>query len=143
MTWFPFGNLTHIGLIWWYEVKWVKEEPMWSVVSLLRTKRIKKFVTNVCCHVRGNNRDLIWNITTRYYKIANNVCLILLISKINLLRLYFWLWSLMILLIIIRIFILIFKLELRWEVMLSIACINSMSCLSTMTANFRSISSLP
>jgi len=76
MTWFPFSNLTHIRLIWWYEVKWVKEEQMWSVVSLLRTKRIKKFITNVCCHVRGNNIYLIWNITTRYYKIANNVCLI-------------------------------------------------------------------
>jgi len=36
MTWFPFGNLTEIGIIWWYEVKWVKDEQIWSVVPLSR-----------------------------------------------------------------------------------------------------------
>jgi len=50
------------------------------------------------------------------------------------LRMYLWPWIFMILLIII-------KLELRWKTMHSIARINHMSCLSTMTADIRSISS--
>jgi len=50
-------------------------------------------------------------------------------------------WTFMIPLIIIIIWFMIFKLELRWKTMFSIACINHMSCLSTMTADFRSISS--
>jgi len=50
------------------------------------------------------------------------------------LRMYFWPWTFMILLIII-------KLELRWKTMSSIARINHMSCLSTMTTNIRNISS--
>ena len=60
-------------------------------------------------------------------------------SKTNLLRMYFWPWIFMILLVIIIICFLIFKLELRWKDTLSITYINHMSCLSTMTADFRSI----
>jgi len=45
----------------------------------------------------------------------------------------------MILVIIVTVCFMIFKLELRWKIMFSITCINHMSCLSTMTADFRSI----
>jgi len=55
-------------------------------------------------------------------------------SKTNMLRMYLWPWTFMIMLIII-------KLELRWKTMPCIARINHMSCLYTMTANIRSISS--
>ena len=57
------------------------------------------------------------------------------------LRMYLWPWTFMILLIIITVCFMIFKLELRWETMPSIARIKNMSCLSTMTADIRSISS--
>ena len=62
-------------------------------------------------------------------------------SKTNMLRMYLWPWIFMILSIIITVCFMISKLELRWKTMFSIACINHMSCLSTMTADFRSISS--
>ena len=62
-------------------------------------------------------------------------------SKTNLLRMCFWPWTFIILLVIITVCFLIFKLELRWKTMFSIACINHMCCLSTMTTDFRSISS--
>ena len=45
----------------------------------------------------------------------------------------------MILLVIITVCFIIFKLELRFKTMFSITCINHMSCLSIMTADFRSI----
>ena len=56
------------------------------------------------------------------------------------LRMNFWPWTFMIFLGIITVCFLIFKLELRWKTMFSIACINHMPCLSTVTAAFRSIS---
>ena len=62
-------------------------------------------------------------------------------SKTNLLRTYFWPWTFMILLVTITICFLIFKLELRWKTMFSIACINHLPCHSTMTTDFGSISS--
>ena len=34
MTLFPFDNLTEIGLIWLYDVKWVKDEQIWSVTPV-------------------------------------------------------------------------------------------------------------
>jgi len=42
MTWFPFGNLRQIRLIWWHEVKWVKDEQIWSVATLSRIQQLKK-----------------------------------------------------------------------------------------------------
>ena len=54
---------------------------------------------------------------------------------------YLWPWTFMILLIISTVCFMIFKLELRWKTMPSIERINHMSCLSTMTADIRSISS--
>jgi len=65
--------------------------------------------------------------------------LILLWSKTNMLRMYLWPWTLMILLIIITGYFMIFQLELRWKIMPSITRINHMSCLSTMTIDIRSI----
>jgi len=38
MTLFLFGNLTEIGLIGWYEVKWVKDEQIWLVAPLQESK---------------------------------------------------------------------------------------------------------
>jgi len=55
------------------------------------------------------------------------------------LRMYLWPWTFMILLIIITIYFIIFKLELRWKTMSSIARINHMSCLFIMTVDIRSI----
>ena len=60
-------------------------------------------------------------------------------SKTNLLRMNFWPWTFMILLVIITICFLNFKLELRWKTMFSIAYINHMCCLSTVIADFRTI----
>ena len=37
-----FINLTKIGLIWWYEVKWVKDEKIWSVTPLSRIQELKE-----------------------------------------------------------------------------------------------------
>jgi len=42
MTWFPFSNLTIIGLIWWYEVKWVKDEQTLSVAPLSRIQELNE-----------------------------------------------------------------------------------------------------
>jgi len=42
MTWFPFDNLTKIGLIWLYEVKWVKDEQIWLVAPLSRIQELKE-----------------------------------------------------------------------------------------------------
>ena len=52
---------------------------------------------------------------------------------------YLWPWTFMILLVIIIAYFMIFKLELWWKTMFFIACINHMSCLSTMTTVFGSI----
>jgi len=42
MTWFPFGNLTMIGLIWLYELKQVKDEQMWSIAPLSIIQELKE-----------------------------------------------------------------------------------------------------
>jgi len=42
MTLLAFGNLTEIGLIWWYEVKWVKDEQIWSLTPLSRIQKLKE-----------------------------------------------------------------------------------------------------
>jgi len=42
MTWFPFANLAEIGLIWWYEVKWLKDEQIWSVAQLSIIQELKE-----------------------------------------------------------------------------------------------------
>ena len=47
---FPFGNLTEIGLILWYEVKWVKDEQIWSVapLSIIQELKEEKNLLPVC-----------------------------------------------------------------------------------------------
>jgi len=36
------GNLTEIGLIWWYDVKWVKDEQIWLIAPLSRIQELKE-----------------------------------------------------------------------------------------------------
>jgi len=65
---FPLGNLTEIGLIWWYEVKWVKDEQMWLVAPLSRIQELKeeRNLLPMCCCVGRNDKDLIRDIVTGF-----------------------------------------------------------------------------
>ena len=47
MIWFPIGNLKEIGLIWWYEVKQVKDEQMWSVAPLSIIQGLKEEIKSL------------------------------------------------------------------------------------------------
>jgi len=61
MTWFPFGNLIEIRLIWWYEVKWVKDEQIWSVAPLSRIQELKEEINLLpVCVVVLEGMTKIW-----------------------------------------------------------------------------------
>jgi len=122
---------------------WIEISQGWTnvvnstIINNPRTKRRKKFSTRVCCCVGRNDRDLIRDIVTGFRLSTNNVWYCSGVKLIcweytsNLEPSWFcWLLC-----------FLIFKLELKWKIMFSITCINHMSCLSTTTADFRSISS--
>jgi len=113
-----------------------------TTINNPRTKGREKFITSVCCCVGRNTRDLIRTLSLDldYCKKANNVWYCLGVKPIcwectsNLepswfcsLLLQYALWFL----------------NLNWggKPCFLYTCINHMSCLSTMTADFRSISS--